>query len=116
MRPDEAPGRRAPVFFGLTPEVGRYLHDTNLGAVQQILDDVAGYPNGSYLWYATRLGIQDESGESSYHSPEIGWSVFLAQAYVNQATQQQLRYWLDRPWGLGDLWYIQKLVATIQAS
>ncbi|MBX6771938.1 MAG: PQQ-binding-like beta-propeller repeat protein [Chloroflexi bacterium] len=111
----EPPGRRAPVFFGLTPEVGRYLRDTNLAAVQYTINDVAGYPNGSYLWYATRLGLQGEVAEASYHTPEIGWSIFLAQAYVQQAGRVQLRYWLDRPWGLGDLWYLQKVVATIEA-
>ncbi|HEX2988790.1 MAG TPA: PQQ-binding-like beta-propeller repeat protein, partial [Chloroflexota bacterium] len=83
----EKPGRRAQVFFGLTPEVGRYLHDTNLAAVQQTLNDVVGYPNGSYIWYATRLGTQAERDETSYHTPEIGWSVFMSQAYVNQASQ-----------------------------
>ena len=114
-RPLEKPGRRAPVFFGLTPEVGRYLRATNLAAVEQTLEDVAGYPDGSYLWYATRLGLQAELGESSYHGPEIGWSVFLAQAYVREARQAQLRRWLDRPWGLGDVWYLQKLIATIEA-
>lgn len=114
-RPDERPGLRTPVFFGLTPEVGRYLRDTNLAAVEHVLDDVAGYPNGSFLWYVTRSGVQAETGETSYHSPEIGWSIFLAEAYIRQATQDQLRYWLDRPWGLGDLWYLQKLVATIEA-
>jgi hypothetical protein len=113
--PVEPPGRRGGVFFGLTPEVGRYLRDTNLAAVDYTVNDIAGYPNGTYLWYATRVGLQGETGESSYHSPEIGWSVFLAQAYVRQARQTQLRYWLDRPWGAGDLWFIQKLVATIEA-
>ena len=115
-RPREKPGYRAPVFFGLTPEVGRYLHDTNLAAVEQTLDDVIGYPDSNHLWYATRLGLQAETGESSYHTPEIGWAVFLAQAYVRQQPQAQLRYWLDRPWGVGDLWYLQKLIATIEAS
>lgn len=114
-RPQEKPGRRAGVFFGLTPEVGRYLRETNLGAVEWALRDVAGYPGGSYLWYATRVGLQGELGESSYHSPEIGWSVFLAEAYVRQATREQLRYWLDRAWGIGDLYSLQKLVATIEA-
>ena len=110
-----APGARGQVFFGLTPEVGRYLRDTNLAAVQSNLEDLIGYPNGSFLWYATRLGLQGEKGESSYHTPELAWSVFLAQSYVLQANQEQLRYWLDRPWGLGDPWYLQKLIATIEA-
>ncbi|HEY3108018.1 MAG TPA: PQQ-binding-like beta-propeller repeat protein, partial [Chloroflexota bacterium] len=114
-RPAEPPGRRGAVFFGLSPEVGRYLRDTNGPAVARTIGDVAGYPEGSYLWYATRLGTQAELGETGYHSPEIGWSIFLAQAYARGAGQADLRRWLDRPWGLGDLWYIQKLIATIEA-
>ena len=114
-RASERPGLRGAVFFGLTPEVGRYLHDTNLAASEFTLDDIAGYPAGSYLWYATRVGTQAETGETSYQSPELAWSVFLSQAYIRQVRQPQLRYWLDRPWGLGDPWYLQKVVATLEA-
>jgi hypothetical protein len=112
----EPPGRRGQVFWGLVPEIGNYLHDTNLAAVQYTVNDVAGYPNGSYLWYATRLGLQAEVAEASYHSPELAWSIFLAEAYGLHESQGQLRAWLDRPWGLGDVWYLQKLIATIEAS
>ena len=111
----EKPGRRAPVFFGLTPEVGQYLHDTNVAAVQYTVNDVTGFPSGTYLWYATRVGLQGELSESSYHFPDIAWSIFLTQAYALQQNQAQLRYWLDRPWGLGDVWYLQKLIATMEA-
>jgi hypothetical protein len=108
-------GQRGQVFWGLTPEVGHYLRNTNLAAVQANLHDVVSYPDGSYLWYITRLGIQAERGESSYHSPELAWSIFLTQAYVIEADQAKLRYWLDRPWGVGDLWYLQKLIAAMEA-
>jgi hypothetical protein len=59
--------------------------------------------------------MQDELCECSYHTPEIAWSVFLAEAYVLQEDQPRLEAWLDRPWGVGDLWYLQKLIATIEA-
>lgn len=113
--PWEQPGQRGGVFYGLTPEVGAYLRDTNFGAVEATLANLTNYPYGNYLWYATRLGLQAEMQEASYHSPELGWSAFLAHAYVRRASQAQLRYWLDRPWGVGDLWHIQKLVATLEA-
>lgn len=115
-RPNELPGRRAAVFFGLTPEVGDYLRSTNLAAVEETIGELTGYPHGTYLWYATRLGLQHENGETSFHSPEIGWSIFLAQAYIRHASPEQLRYWLDRPWAIGDLWHLQRLVATIEAQ
>ncbi|MCL5411302.1 MAG: PQQ-binding-like beta-propeller repeat protein [Patescibacteria group bacterium] len=109
------PGFRGQVFFGLTPEIGRFLRDTNNTPVNTFINRLTHYTNNDYLWYVTRVGIQGEAGENSFQNPELGWSVFLAQAYINGASQQQLRYWLDRPWGLGDLWYLQKLVATIEA-
>jgi hypothetical protein len=114
--PAQAQGRRGAVFFGMTPEVGHYLRDSNSGSVAAVLDDIAGYPFGAYMWYVTRLGLQSELQEGSYHTPELAWSVFLAKAYIEGANQSQLRYWLDRPWGIGDVWYLQKVVAAIEAS
>jgi len=113
---DQTTGLRAPVFFGLVPEVGRLLHDTNGDTVTAYLDALTGYYDGEYLWYLTRLGLQKEIGESSFHGPELAWSVFLTKAYVQDADRTELQSYLDRPWGLGDLYYLQKLVATIEAG
>jgi hypothetical protein len=113
---DIVAGQRGQPLWGLTPEVGRYLADSNRAAVDVYLESVIGEQHGSYLWYVTRLGTQAERGESSFHSPELAWSVFLAQAYIRGASQAQLRRWLDRPWALGDVWYIQKVLATIEAG
>lgn len=112
---DERPGLRGGVFFGLVPEVGRYLHDTNLAAASWYIDDVNRYPTGDYLWYATRAGCNGELTETSFQSPEPGWAFFLAEAYVRGAPRERLLRWLDRPWGLGDPWHIQKIVAAIEA-
>jgi len=109
-------GLRAPVFFGLVPEVGRYLRDTNVSAIATYLDALTHYPNGEFLWYLTRLGTQVEVGESSFHGPEVAWSVYLAKAYIQRASPAELRRYLDRPWGLGDLYYLQKLVAAIDVG
>jgi len=109
-------GLRAPVFFGLVPEVGRYLRDTNGDAVAAYLDTLTDPYHGQFLWYLTRLGLQKEIGETSFHGPELAWSVFLTKAYVQELGQPELEGYLDRPWGLGDLYYLQKLVATIEAG
>ena len=113
---DSTTGLRAPVFFGLVPEVGCYLRDTSGDTVTAYLDTLTDYYDGAFLWYVTRLGLQTEPGESSFHGPELAWSVFLAQAYMQDLDQTGLRSYLDRPWGLGDLFYLQKLVATIEAG
>ncbi len=112
----ETTGWRAPVFFGLVPEVGHYLRDTNGNAVAAYLDALTDYYGGQYLWYLTRLGVQNESGESSFHGPELAWSVFLAEAYTQSVDRPQLEDYLDRPWGLGDLYYLQKLVIAIEGG
>jgi uncharacterized repeat protein (TIGR01451 family) len=109
-------GLRVPVFFGLVPEVGRYLRDANDYTVTSYLDTLTDYYDGMYLWYLTRLGLQKEKGESSFRGPDLAWSVFLAKAYIQGTDRAELRSYLDRPWGLGDLYYLQKLVATIEAD
>jgi uncharacterized repeat protein (TIGR01451 family) len=109
-------GLRAPVFFSLVPEVGDYLRDTNLDAVTNYLDILTDYYDGEYLWCLTRLGIQKEEGESSFHGPELAWSVFLTKAYVEEKQQSELLDYLDRAWGVGDLYHLQKLVAVIETT
>jgi uncharacterized repeat protein (TIGR01451 family) len=109
-------GRRAPVFFGLVPELGHYIRDTNGDTATAYLDALIDYYDGQYLWYLTRRGAQDGLEESSFHGPELAWSAFLAKAYIQGADHAELARNLDRPWALGDLYYLQKLVAAIEAN
>jgi outer membrane protein assembly factor BamB len=104
-----------PVFYGMTPEVGLYLRE-HLGqeTVRYIHSKQRG--NGLRWWYLTQVGAHAEAGETSFVAPIAGWSHFLAQAYVLGASQSTLRDWLDRRWVRGDLYSIQRLVATIQAK
>jgi len=115
-RPNQFNGTRVPVFFGLVPDVGRYMRDYVGMEVNAYLEGLTDYYNCDFLWYITRLGVQWEPGESSFHGPELAWSIFLAKAYVQGTRRTELRRYLDRPWGLGDLYYIQKLVATIETD
>jgi hypothetical protein len=109
-----ASGWSLPVFYGLTPELGLYLREqTNGAAVNQVLDRQSG--NGLRWWYLTRVGVHAEEGETSYIAPSAGWSHFLARAYILGDDNTRLRGWLDRPWARGDLYSIQRLVATLQA-
>jgi hypothetical protein len=103
-----------PVFFGITPEIGMYLREqTNGQAAEHVLSRETG--DGLRWWYFTRGGIHAEEGESAFTAPLAGWSHFMAHAYILGEGRSQLRRWLDRPWGRGDLYSIQKLVATIHA-
>lgn len=108
-------GWSMPALFGLTPEVGLYLREQTNGQAQTYISSLES-GNGVRWWYLTRGGVQAEEGETSYMSPDTAWSHFLAHAYVIGDTRSNLIKWLDRPWTKGDLYSIQKIVATIQAS
>lgn len=107
-------GWSVPVFFGLTPEIGLYLRDQSSNSAQSYLQ-ARETGDGVRWWYLTRVGTHAEEGETSYLLPITGWSHFMAQAYVLGTGQAVLRTYLDRPWTVGDLYSIQRLVATIQA-
>ncbi|MFZ5917182.1 MAG: PQQ-binding-like beta-propeller repeat protein [Chloroflexota bacterium] len=109
-------GLRAPVFFGLVPEIGHYLRDTIGSTVTDYLNTLTDYYDGEYLWYLTRLGLQKEDGESSFHGPELAWAVYLALAFTQEIDRTELQRYLDRPWGTGDIYHLQKLVATIETG
>ncbi|MCS6849243.1 MAG: PQQ-binding-like beta-propeller repeat protein [Anaerolineae bacterium] len=107
-------GWHLPVFYGLTPEVGLYLREQTNGLAAAHVIWSEG-PNGMRWWFLTRAGLHAEEGESAFLTPLSSWSHFLAHAYILGDGRSQLRRYLDRPWGRGDLYSIQKLVATIQA-
>lgn len=122
-------GERIPVFFNLTPSAGRFLADHkkteiasylnfqwNLGCDFDAANQWCALPiQADFMWYITQVGVQADSGETNFNGPEIAWSVFLAQAYALQKSQAELRKYLDIPWAVGDLYFIDKLVATIEA-
>ncbi len=115
---DQATGWSAPVFFGLTPEVGLYLREQLGGQASAYLvglESLDSGGNGLLWWYLTRAGEHAEVGETSFLLPHTAWSHFLGHAYIIGDGQANLRKWLDRPWVPGDLYSLQKIVATIQA-
>jgi hypothetical protein len=116
-----ADGRRSnthavssPVFSYLTPEVGAYLRDHSRDSVAAYVADVTATGNLP-TWYLA-WGEQTMGGENAYLSPDVAWQIFLAKAYVLQATEHDLRRYLDQPWSIGDPYFIQKLVATMGAG
>ena len=67
-------------------------------------------------WFLTRAGSHGENSESSYLPPTAAWSHFLGHAYLTHDPQSDLALWLDDAWAVGDLYSIQKIVATIEAA
>lgn len=113
--PDPPSGWYAPVFYGLTPEIGLYLGEQLNGAAEAyLLSKETG--DGLRWWYLTRAGAHAEVGETSFMAPIAGWSHYLAHAYVAGAVQPDLLAWLDRPYTTGDVYSLQKIVAAIQSG
>lgn len=107
-------GWYVPVFFGIQPEIGLYLREQTDGkATEHLLSRESG--DGLRWWYLTRAGTHAEEGETAFVAPQAAWSHFMAHAYILGEPRSQLRRYLDRPWGKGDLYSIQKIVATLQA-
>ena len=114
----ETTGWSAPVFFGMTPEVGLYLREqVNGQAVSYLvsLESLNNKANGLVWWYLTRAGEHGENGETAFLTPSTAWSHFLSHAYIVGDRQTNLRKWLDYPWVAGDLYSIQKIVAALHA-
>jgi hypothetical protein len=112
---ETATGWSMPVFYGLTPEVGLYLREQFAGQPANQVTVKENIDDGVRWWYLTRPGAHGERDEISYLLPSMAWSHFLAHAYIIGDKQATLKKWLDRPWGLGDLYAIQKIVSAIQA-
>ena len=90
-------------------DIGRFLQaNSNAQATahaNQVATDVP-------LWWMTDSGMT--WGENAYASPEISWSNFMLNAYVVGTPVEELKLYLDAPNRHGDLFYIQKLVATLE--
>jgi hypothetical protein len=107
-------GWSLPELSGLVPEMGLFIAEQTNGAAR---NEIAKKQSGDGLrwWWFTRAGLHAEVGETSVLAPNTAWNHFLARAYIIKDSQATLRKWLDHAWAKGDLYAIQKLVATIQA-
>ncbi|MCL4439648.1 MAG: hypothetical protein M1609_03350, partial [Firmicutes bacterium] len=117
------------VFANIQPEVGRYLKDNVAVSASAYLDKITSMkyiPNWYQAWsehqgyldksaYAFSINTNGFIAEEPYYLPIISYSLFLGKAYVQDLSQTTLQKYLDVPWSIGDLYYLQKLVATIEA-
>jgi hypothetical protein len=98
-------------FLNLVPEVGRFLHD-------QALEDARSYVQTHEMidpyWFVPRS--VETRGESCPAPYTQNWDLFKAKALVLNETAEKLQPYLHCPIALGDLYYLQKLTATIRAA
>lgn len=101
-----------PRYQGLVPEIGRALSDF-AGEDAAIQDSfIETVVPAQYLAGSLSLG----RSEQFTNSPTQALEVYLAKALVLQEDGETLRQYLDVPWCLGDLYYIEKLILAVQAS
>jgi hypothetical protein len=99
-------------FMFLVPELGQYLRDHILPEVQEAVDE---YSQVAPYWFvADHDTAHAESATQTFYDYH---GMFLAKAYILQEPAQELANYLDVPAvQVGDLFYIQNLVATLEAG
>jgi hypothetical protein len=96
----------------LTPELGAYLANRASADVSQAF---AEYEAVAPYWFVT--WFEASYNENVIHHLYDYWGMFSAKAFVFDAPREKLAAYLDVPaFARGDLYYIQNLVATIEAA
>ena len=92
-------------------DIGSFLNDHSKTQASNYADEInSDVP----LWWLT--GVSMSHGENAYTTPEISWTNFMIHSYVLGDSIGDLKKLLDKPDRKGDLLYIQKLVAVIEAQ
>ena len=103
-------------FMWMTPELARYLYDHANSKVQIALDH---YRTDAPYWFVSKFEAtyREAINQHLYDN----WALFAMKAWFTpanaQTTREELAKYLDAPaFARGDLFYIQNLVATIEAE
>jgi hypothetical protein len=99
-------------FIFLVPELGEYLN-TNIR--QKVQEAVSEYEYIAPYWFVSRY--ESVIGEGVISPPYNYASIFQAKAYILKESPEELAKYLDIPgFARGDLFYIQNLVAILDAG
>jgi len=99
-------------FMYLVPELGEYMQANILTEIEEAVTE---YEEIAPYWFVSKFEATFREGTLSplynYHA------LFQAKAYILQQSQEELEKYLDVPgFYRGDLFYIQNLVALIEAE
>lgn len=96
----------------LVPELGQYLHDTIYSEVQEAVDE---YSEVAPYWFVSNYEATVGEGASQHFYDY--YALFQAKALILQEPGTELAKYLDVPAvQVGDLFYIQNLVAALDAG
>jgi len=99
-------------FMYLVPELGQYLHDNALSQIQDAIDE---YETLAPHWFVSK--VEATFGEGVITPLYDNNAIFQAKALILQEPFEQLAKYIDVPAvEVGDLFYIQNLVSTIEAA
>ena len=98
-------------FIMLVPELGDYLRQNIFNEVQEAIEE---YEYIAPYWFVSRYESMMNEGAIS---PLYNYAaLFQAKAYILNASREDLTRYIDVPgFAIGDLFYIQNLVAAIEA-
>jgi len=98
-------------FMFLVPELGQYLHDNALADVQEAVEE---YSEIAPYWFVSNFEVIHFEGATQHLYDH--YALFQAKALVLKEPREELVKYLDVPAvEVGDLFYIQNLVAAIEA-
>ncbi|MGB2823593.1 MAG: hypothetical protein WBF17_21615, partial [Phycisphaerae bacterium] len=99
-------------FRYMVPELARFLRDHLKGETAELCRRIEqNLPH----WYAS-FSEAILGWEHNMNHPSDAFGVFLARAWVLDERPERLTRWIDVPWlERGDLFYMNKLAATIRA-
>lgn len=99
-------------YVNLVPELGRFLHDY---AGPETREAVESYNDRAPYWFATFA--EEFANEGTICPLYDVHALFTAKAYALGEPRGELEKWIDVPaFGVGDLFYVQNLVATLAAG
>jgi hypothetical protein len=99
-------------FLYLTPELGQSMRaSAQASTIAAAIDE---YTYVCPQWFIAR--DHNTFQEGAAHHIFDSHALFLAKAFVQRQSQAELSKWIDVPWMFGDLYYIQNLVAALEAG
>lgn len=99
-------------FMFLTPEIANYLNQNIKTQVQTAVNE---YNYVAPYWFVS--GFDNTIGEGTFQHLYDYPALFQAKAWILKQPYNELVKWLDVPaFKVGDLFYIQNLVATLSAN
>jgi hypothetical protein len=99
-------------FLYMTPALGQAMRSS--AQAPAILAALNEYEYVCPQWFVARDSNTFQEG--SAHHIFDSHALFLAKAYGAAQSQPELSKWLDVPWMTGDLYYIQNVVAALEAG